>query len=84
MVAWNLQPWLIIYMIPFVSCERLVYRDLCKLVRCVCAWYNQNSAQVRYRWELRWLKVHVMEGGGGRAGGPSLCPHPAAVVQVKV
>lgn len=79
----NLRLRRIIYTFPFVSCELWVYRDLCKLVRCVCGWYNQNSARMKYRWQLRWLKVHVME-GGGRAGGLSLSPHPAAVVQVKV
>lgn len=61
-------------MFPLVSCELLVYGDLCKLVRCVCGWYNQNSVQMNYRWELRWLKVHVMEGGWGGEQEDSPCP----------
>lgn len=79
----------IIYTFTFdLSRELLVFSDLCKLVRCVSGWYNQNSARMKYRWELQWLKGPCDgrrgRGGAGRAGGLSLPPRLAAVVQVKV
>lgn len=78
----------IIYTFTFdLSSELLVFSDLCKLVRCVCGWYNQNSARMKYRWELRWLKgpCDGRRGGGEPGeGGLSLPPRLAAVVQVKV